>query len=397
MRDNGGRTSPIAVDAKGSNYLRVGIFVALGLLATAALIFVIGNERNLFQSHVILHTSFTNASGLRAGSPVRLGGIVIGSVTAVSFGREPRDTQMHVDFEITQTSLVRVRRNSVAEIASKGLLGDKALDITMGDPAQPAVPNGGTIEGRSEDALADAMRNAGTILARANTVLDTIIVATRPLTNPQLSADLVALVHDLRLVGDQVATGDGTVGRLLRDPRMAEDIRGTLTAARGAIGSVERTTHQVEALARDARTGRGMIHALVYDERGGQAIGRLGEAAGEVAAITRDVRTGNGGMHNLIYGDDLSAAARDVRQATSSMRDIMRDVQRGRGTIGGLLVDPSIYEDIKSLVGNISRNEVLRSMVRYSIRTSERDGRPTPATRPAQDPTPPAPSATPAP
>jgi phospholipid/cholesterol/gamma-HCH transport system substrate-binding protein len=372
------------VDSKGSIYLRVGIFVALGLLVTSVLIFVIGEERNMFQRHATLHTSFTDTGGLRVGSPVRMGGITVGSVTLVRFGTAQNDARLYVDFELTQEALQRVRRNSVASIGSKGLLGDKALDISIGDPTQAVVPNGGTIEGRNEDAIADAMRNAGQILGRANTVLDNVIAATRPLANPQLSADLVALAHDLRLIGDQVATGDGTVGRLLRDPNMANDIRATLSSARNAAGSVERATGQVEALARDARNGRGLVHALVYDERGGQAIGRLGEAAGEMAAITRDVRTGNGGLHQLIYGDELAGAARDVRQITSGVRDIVADVRRGRGTLGALITDPSLYEDLKSLVGNVSRNEVLRAMVRYSIHANERDAQRTPAVRPNQ-------------
>jgi phospholipid/cholesterol/gamma-HCH transport system substrate-binding protein len=370
------------VDSKGSNYLRVGVFVAVGLLVMGLLVFVIGEERNMFESHATLHTSFVNTGGLRTGSPVRMGGVTVGAVTAVRFGNTPTDTRLHVDFEITRVALGRIRRNSVAEIASKGLLGDKALDITIGDPAQGPVADGATIPGRNEDAIGDAVRNAGAILNRANGLLDNLVAATTPLANPQLTADLTALVHDLRVIGDQVATGDGTVGRMLRDPAMAEDIRATVRSARGTMASVERATGQLEGLARDARTGRGLVHALVYDERGGRAIGQLGDAAGELASITRDVRTGNGGLHQLIYGEELAGAAHDVHQITTGMRDIVRDVQRGRGTIGALLVDPSLYEDLKSLVGNVSRNEVLRAMVRYSIHANERDAQRAPAVRP---------------
>ncbi len=302
-------------------------------------------------------------------------------VTLVRFGTEPRDTTMHVDLEITRVAWGRVRRNSVAEIASKGLLGDKALDITMGDPAQPQVAEGGTLVGRNEDAIGDAIRNASGILTRATSVLDNIVAATRPLANPQLAEDLTTLVHDLRVVGDSVANPESSVSQLLRDRQMVTELRSTLTAARNAVQSMEGAAGQVNALARDARTGRGLVHALVYDERGGQVIGRLGEAAGEMSAITRDIRTGNGGLHQLIYGDELSGAAHDVHQITTGVRDIVTDVRRGRGTIGALLVDPSLYEDLKSLVGNVSRNEVLRAMVRYSIHANDRDAQPTPAVR----------------
>ena len=49
-----------------------------------------------------------------------------------------------------------------------------------------------------------------------------------------------------------------------------------------------------------------------------------------------------------------------------------RVVAKGKGTLGALLVDPTVYEDIKSAVGNVERNEVLRALVRYSIKADEK-------------------------
>ena len=53
------------------------------------------------------------------------------------------------------------------------------------------------------------------------------------------------------------------------------------------------------------------------------------------------------------------------------LRDIVRGVKQGKGTVGALLVDPSIYEDLKRVLGNVERNSVLRALVRYSIRRDE--------------------------
>jgi phospholipid/cholesterol/gamma-HCH transport system substrate-binding protein len=376
------------LDSKGSNYVRVGIFVLAGLITAAVLIFIIGDERNMFRRKVVLHTEFRNVAGLRVGSPVQMGGVNVGSVTAVRFSSNPRDPNLHVDFEMNHDALARVRRNSVAEIASKGLLGDKALEITVGDPAQPPVHDGATIPGREADEIGTALRNATTLLDRANTVMENIVTATRPFANEQLGHDVVALAHDLRLITNQVAAGNGTVGRLLRDPEMASRIDGTLASAQAAMREVQGATAQVHAIAREARSGRGLVHALVYDEQGGQAVRSMGQAASELAAITRDVRTGNGGLHNIIYGNDSAQVVANLNQTTAAVRDIMRDVQRGRGTLGALLVDPSLYEDLKSLVGNIQRNEILRAMVRYSIHASERGRQTTPQATPAGDPDP---------
>src|SRR4029079_5138467 len=124
--------------------------------------------------------------------------VSVGSVTAITFSSDPRDPQLHVDFQIVSESLPRVRRNSVAQIASKGLLGDKALDITIGDPAQAQMNNGDSIPGEQADEIANAMHNAAALLDRANTVLDNIATATRPLANDRLANDLIGLAHDLR-------------------------------------------------------------------------------------------------------------------------------------------------------------------------------------------------------
>jgi phospholipid/cholesterol/gamma-HCH transport system substrate-binding protein len=56
---------------------------------------------------------------------------------------------------------------------------------------------------------------------------------------------------------------------------------------------------------------------------------------------------------------------------SDDLREIVSNVKAGRGTIGGLLVDPSVYEDVKALVGNLERNQVLRALVRYSIKQNE--------------------------
>lgn len=364
------------MDSKNSQYVRVGLFVLAGLVTAAFLIFIIGDERNLFRRKVVLHTQFRDVAGLRVGSPVRMGGVNVGSVIAVRFGTDPRDPYLHVDFEITRDSLVRVRRNSVARIASKGLLGDKALDLTVGDQTQPPVQDGETIRGEESDEIGTAMRNAALLLDRANTVLDNVVTATRPLANEQLGNDVIALVHDLRAIVGEIAAGNGTVGRLLRDPALADRVEDTLASAQATMQNVQNATAEIDAMAREARHGRGLIHALIYDQEATQALRSMNQAASEVAQITHDIRTGAGGLHDIIYGQDSAQVVANLNQTTAALRDIVRDVQRGRGTLGALLVDPSLYEDLKSLVGNVQRNEILRAMVRYSIRASDRARQP---------------------
>jgi phospholipid/cholesterol/gamma-HCH transport system substrate-binding protein len=111
------------------------------------------------------------------------------------------------------------------------------------------------------------------------------------------------------------------------------------------------------------------LHAIVYDgELSSNAAGTLGELHQDLQAI----REGNGIAHALVYGDDSTQhVMSNMNKMTDDLRDIVAGVKAGRGTIGALLVDPTVYEDIKSAIGNVERNEVLRALVRYSIKADE--------------------------
>ena len=82
--------------------------------------------------------------------------------------------------------------------------------------------------------------------------------------------------------------------------------------------------------------------------------------------------SGNGIAHAVLYGDDNSTRVMsNLNSMSDDLRAIVSNVRQGKGTIGALLVDPTVYEDIRSAIGNVERNEVLRALVRYSIKADE--------------------------
>lgn len=372
--------------------VKVGIFVSMGVLVGAILIFLIGDERHMFDRTVYLRASFNDVAGLRVGGPVRMGGVDVGQVVAIEFGREDNDRRVHIRFSLIAHELVRVRRDSVVRIASKGLLGDKALDLTMGSPAQPGLRDNDVVRSEESDDMSTAIRSAGTALQRANEVLGNVVAVTRPLANDRLGNDLLAIARDVRTITHQIAVGPGTAHTLLADPMMAQRIESTLASVNVTAQRVASASGHIDAIAREARTGRGLVHALVYDRSGGEVVRNVAEMTHEVAAITHDVRTGDGGLHRVIYGQEVAEAVTNVNAASASLRHVMAGVEQGRGTVGALLVDPSLYEDLKSLVGNVQRNEILRALVRYSIHAEEGSRQPVPAASPTPTPSnPPAP------
>ena len=86
---------------------------------------------------------------------------------------------------------------------------------------------------------------------------------------------------------------------------------------------------------------------------------------GSLANIMLEVETGDGVMHSLIYD---APAEQDVLMqflaAGGRLNSILEKVDRGEGTLGLLLNDPTLYEEVKQLVGGANRSTVVRSLIR---------------------------------
>jgi phospholipid/cholesterol/gamma-HCH transport system substrate-binding protein len=365
----------------GTSELRVGIFVTAALIVGGIIVFVIGNRSAMFASKMEYYSVFDTVSGLRPGSPVRIAGIDVGTVSDVSF---QDDGRIRVSLEIREDASEFVREGSTARTGSKGLLGDQLIDITVGEGTR--LREGSEIPA-SQDSMLTAFlgetgREAEGIVRNVNTASEGLA---RMLGNEQTQGDIGRIAHNLAEMSEMVTENDGTARRLLTDPEMANDVQGAVRSFGQAGGELEQTLRGVRRIVNEVETGDGTAHELIYGQDGVQLVSSLAVAAGEIATMLRDIRTGDNNAHDLLYGDEGGNLIANLTAMSTDLRSIVADVRAGRGTIGGLLVDPSIYEDIKRLVGNLERNEILRSLVRYSIREDEARPQP-PRPQPAETP-----------
>jgi phospholipid/cholesterol/gamma-HCH transport system substrate-binding protein len=64
-------------------------------------------------------------------------------------------------------------------------------------------------------------------------------------------------------------------------------------------------------------------------------------------------------------------ASRKLNRALDHLANILEKIDKGQGTLGGIINDPTIHEDLKSILGGAKRNNLLKYLIRQTIQKSE--------------------------
>jgi phospholipid/cholesterol/gamma-HCH transport system substrate-binding protein len=305
-----------------------------------------------------------------------MGGVDVGTVASVGYADDSKDSRLHITLSIVKSEARRIRQDSVATIGNKGLLGDKMIVIKVGSPTSPELPAGSTVKSEAPADLSQVADRLGAISEKAEAVMNNLKTTTDTFAEPGMQEDLRSSAHSLAGILEKVDRGDGYIGKLLRDPAEAERISRSLANLERASAQLDGTLAGVNSAVARVNQGPGFAHDVIYGEGPTDAIAQFGRASGELATTLEGIRKGNGLAHSVLYGDDATQQLiGDLNAITKDVKEIVEGVKAGKGTVGALMVDPSVYEDIKMLLGNVERNKTLRALVRYSI---EKDEKPAP-------------------
>jgi len=349
---------------------RVGIFLVLGLAITATLVFLIGENANLWSKRVTYRTSFSDVAGLKPGSPVRLGGVDVGAVTEVGHKRDAADTRIYVELSIVDREAARIRQATVARIANKGLLGDKMVELTVSPEPSPVLDPANPIRSEDPTDFGKYVARAEQLVDRVEATLGNLEQGTRFLADPQFSSDVKSLVASVTRITKGVAEESSAAHALLVDPASGAVVTEMLADLKSTTADLRATAGTVRSVADAVKGGTGLVHTAVYDDELGSSVKR---SAREVATSLAAIREGSGLAHEVVYGgESTSKLLGNIVGISEDLRRVVADMRSGKGTVGALLVDPSLYDDLKGVVGNVERSTVLKALVRYSIGTEDR-------------------------
>ena len=283
----------------GWSELKIGLMTLAAVVIAVTVIFLLSGEGGFFWQRYSLKAKFPNVSGLKTGAPVRVAGVEVGSVKAITFS----GVDVEVRFELSKDMQARVTDKSTAMIGSISLLGEGALDITPATSGTPIPPDGYIRTVRTPGQLADVSEQANQGLIEA--------------TN---------LLKDIR-------SGKGTLGKLVTDEALYQEVNGFVDAA--------------NAVATNLRNGRGTLGKLANDQA---AYDALAASLQNLQAMTTRINNGEGSLGRLLQDD---AFATSLNGATKNLDGITARLNRGEGTAGKLLTDDALYKRLDALTARL--------------------------------------------
>jgi len=298
--------------------LRVGVVVVASLAILAfAILSIGGGGSTIFRSRYQVKALMNDVNGLKPGSPVRVGGVEVGTVTRVDFGAEGSG-MVEVTMTLDRRVRERVTTESRATLGSLGLLGEKAVDIAAAT-AGPPVEDGGYLAAASEDPFKGLLTDASFSTAH------------------------------LRRILSRMDAGEGLIGKALRDEELYDRMTDVSVRLQGVLTRLE--------------SEEGPLGRLMNDEEMSRS---LAESAGSVARITAGIDGGEGALGALTRDEELG---RELKGLTASLHEVAGRLARGEGAAGRLLRDEAFFT---KLDGSFTRLDAILARVERGEGTAGR-------------------------
>lgn len=357
---------------------RVGIVVLVALAVTMIGIFMIGQRANLFRSKFPYETHFISAAGLIPGNNVSLNGVVVGSVLDVKLSGDPADRTVRVVYDVVKRWAPMIRKGTRASIKTRGLLGDKYIELEGGRADEPDVPIGGEIPQAQNAGLEKLLEGSGDLLTDLSAIAKSLknilgrtekgegflgAITSNSDESVQLGNNFNATLHSLNDILDKVQHGKGLVGRLLIDEKYGQE---TADALAGALRSVHSLLKQIDD---GIRSGNGAIPALLSDPEGKKKIyalvDSLSTAAAGLVRVTENLEKGNGAIPILLHDPQFGKAfTGNLKSLSEHLDSISRKLDEGDGTAGKLINDPSLFDSANRLAVGVNESAILRWLIK---------------------------------
>ncbi len=349
--------------------LMVGSTGALALLVLGLAVMSVGEQSAFLSSTTDYMVRFPTSDGLLVGSPVKLAGVQIGSVTGIHMPTDAEATGVNVMVGVRERYGERLREGSTAALRYLQFLsGEKYVDVTAGDPALPVLAPGTEIPVLMEKEFFEQGAHIAENLTEITLSLSRILAPLEKgegllgemIHDPEFGKEGLARLHgtlvNLEDISGQLKSGQGFLGRLVSDREFAgriDDLSATLQALAGFVEKLERQDGALGPLLEEGGAGE-------------QAILSMKDAAASLAEIAAKLRQPEGLVGRLINDTEYSEAlATDLASTLHNLSEITRKINEGEGTLGLLLNEATLYDGMEDIAAGVNDSKFARWLTRH--------------------------------
>jgi phospholipid/cholesterol/gamma-HCH transport system substrate-binding protein len=334
--------------------LKVGITVLVASIVLALLIFLMGGSGGPFGSKLTLKAYFQNASGLRVGAPVALEGVTIGNVKSIRVVPGRRVDPVEIVMRVDERYRFRIKKDSIASLTAAGVLGDLYVNIESAQATGAEVVEGDVLASESATSIEDTVKagqttlqNMDILLKRMDRILQTVEngegTVGRLIKDPALFNRANTMLIQMQNMVNDINSGKGSVGKLLKDDELYQKVN----------SSVDKLNKLVD----DIDAGKGSAGKFLKDE---QLYKNANETLAKANKLMDDVNAGRGTLGKFAKDEEF---ARKMENIVTKLAAITDRMEAGEGSVGKLFKDPSLYNnadqmlvETRSLVKSIREN-----------------------------------------
>lgn len=333
--------------------VKVGALVLFSLALLVGFVLILGDFS--LSDGFTVHVDFDNAGGLKPGAEVAIAGINVGNVQELQF-QPNKDTDktgkpavgVRATLRIDQNYADSLRVDSKFFITRRGVLGEPYIEVETLSLDTALLKDGAIVRGTQPPRL-------DVIVSKAADLLDTIQDL---LTDPSMpTKDLLGNTASLMGHLDELVVANReNIDQTVENTRMTtEEAAKLLTALNYAVEDGK----SVQRLLQDAQSTASHTRSITA-----KVDGKIAPLLDDATITATNAREISDSAKRLLADneqkiqdtvDNIHATSQNVEAAAGSANTIVARIEKGEGTIGRILADREMYDDVKEILRTIKR------------------------------------------
>jgi phospholipid/cholesterol/gamma-HCH transport system substrate-binding protein len=261
--------------------IKLGIFVIIGSLFFIIAIYFIGNKKDMFNETIQISAVFKNVNGLQHGNNVRFSGINVGTVKKIII---VNDSLIKVDMLIEEDIASHIKKDAMASIGSDGLVGNMIVNIIPGKKSNEMVKDGDVILSENKASTDEILNTINSTSKNAKLITDNLVKITNQINSRKgtigmlindtvMSDDLKQTIYNLKVTTQSTSKSMANLNKIITDLNNKDNVVGalkdTLTGRKikMIIVNLEKSSEQINKTITNLKDGKGALNYLSNDPK----------------------------------------------------------------------------------------------------------------------------------